>query len=73
MGQQSSNCDQKQVIMATAAEVFLLAILFTVVMTGTNAVTGTETYPLAWLAGIAGIALFACMALGFVFNRSGTT
>jgi hypothetical protein len=50
----------------------LLAILFTVVMSGTNAVTGTETHPLAWLAGIAWIARSACMALGFVFNWSGS-
>ncbi len=72
MGQQSSNWDQKQVIMAKAAGVFLLAVLFTVVMSGTNAVTGTETHPLAWPARIASIALFAWMALGFVCNRSGS-
>ena len=73
MGQESSNWDQKQVILATAAGVFfLVAILFTAVISGTNDVTGTDTHPLAWLGWIAWIALLGCMALGLVFSRSGS-
>ncbi len=73
MEQESSNWDQKQVILAAAAGVFfLVGIVSTVVISGTNVERGTATHPLAWLGWVAWIALFACMALGLVFSRSGS-